>query len=220
MIFIKWLFNRKERKENLFKEQLQIKSKEKINIDTFNGNDTSKSAKEIAERAYILFIFHLVATSKLAASEAYDFLSRFNIFFELTKEEYNILNDSSSFINSIDSSKTENIYLLLWVLKRIEVLKEPSEACRVEEIIEVFFPNGSIVNPNRFVFENKFKRDFNEIINMHKFYCDYKNEKFGSSGLDNDNVHRIENRINALKWVLNMNTTLKENIKNNKHHEF
>jgi hypothetical protein len=218
MIFIKWLFNRKKQEENLFEGQFQKKSKENTKIDTFNGNDTSKSAKEIAERAYIMFIFHLVATAHIEAKEAYDFLSRFNIFFELTNEENNILNDSSSFINSIDSFKIENIYLLLWVLKRIEVLKKTSEVCNVKEIVDIFFPNGSIVNTNRFVFENKVTRDFNEIENMHKFYCDYKNEQFVILEL-NENDYVVENRINALEWVLNKNAILDNNIKKNKHHE-
>ena len=88
---------------------MQKKSKENTKIDTFNGNDTSKSAKEIAERAYIMFIFHLVATAHIEAKEAYEYLCRFDIFLELTKDEYEILNGSSSFDSSIQSFKVENI---------------------------------------------------------------------------------------------------------------
>ena len=219
MIFIKWLFNRKKQKENLFEGQLQKKSKENTKIDTFNSNDTSKSAKEIAERAYILFILHLVTTYQIESKDAFDYLSRFNIFFVLNEDDFKILNESSSVDHLSRSFKIENIHVLLWTLKRIDVLKDPTEVCNVKQIIDIFFPNGSLTNPNRFVYENKYKREAVEIENMIALYDDNSNEhhvKLGASM----NQYVFSNRLDTLKWVLNKNTILDDNFNNIKYHEF
>ncbi len=95
--------------------------------------------------------------------------------------------------------------MYLWSLNLIIPIDFPDSMGSEKTLMSVFYENGYLINPNRFLFENKELKNKTEIIYMYYLYqaINKKNQyeqqyQFAKT----INFKVAENRLNALKWLV------------------
>lgn len=188
-------------------EKIGFKFHSDLPIIQLDEKTALKSAQDISNRAYILYVLSLVANNEVEADEAAVYFEAYSIFFHLTPKEISFLKNPTLELKNAYTWRVECIYIFLWALGKVDQVVAPNSLCDQNVIKDVFFYEGLLMSPNRFVSKSKTMRSKEEILDMIDLYLRI-NWKCIETKLDGQvlklvNQKVVFERLYALQWITN-----------------
>jgi hypothetical protein len=166
-----------------------------------------RPVKEIAQRIVVLAVTNLVAFNDISSEQATDYLKKYNLWHFVTPKEKEFLANPTDEKKNIETWKCEGIWVLMWVLNKVENLGFPDEFCNLDNISAENYPVGENKDPNIFINSILSIRSKSEILDANDLH--YRIEwacvdaRINSRQLDEVNTGVVYERHYALNWLIN-----------------
>jgi hypothetical protein len=164
-----------------------------------------KSKKHIAERAYLLHLVYMVSIGQMDAKVAIKYLETHSIFFKLTKKEYDFLNQRNYVLNTDFTWRIERIWILLWVLKKVDFPSFPIQTCCTTSVNKAFYQQNFLKEPDEFIKSCVEYRDKREVMVLLDLYLRLNwyaiENKLKGQQVQQFNERIVYERLYALQWV-------------------
>ena len=160
---------RKEKSEKLLKEK-NIKTNPYLPAIESEEETTTRTPKEIAQRIVVLAMTNFVAFDSITGEKAIEYLKDYNLWEYVTPKEKEFLTNPLPKRKQEETWKCECIWVLMWVLKKVEDLKFPDEMCSLNDILPEHYPVGDGKDPNLFINFTNNMRTKEEIMDMNDLY--------------------------------------------------
>lgn len=197
---------RKATSEKLL-EQYAVKINRSLPHIESEQETTIRAAKEIAQRVTVLAITNLVAFNSIESKEAIEYLKEFHIWDYVTAGEKDFLDNPTAERKNHETWKCEDIWVLLWALKKVDKLGWPNEPCNLSDIPPENYPVAQNKNPNQFIDSITDLRSKEEILDAADLYyrLDWACVDARINNKEITEVHPgiVYERHYALNWLIN-----------------
>lgn len=197
---------RKAESEKLL-EQYNVKINRSLPYIEAEQETTIRTAKEIAQRVTVLAVTNLVAFNTIDAEEAIEYFKEYNIWDYLTPGEKAFLDNPTAERKNHETWKCEDIWVLLWVVKKVDKLGWPDELCNLSNIPPVNYPVAQNKDPNQFINSITDVRSKDEILDAADLYyrLDWACVDARINKKEIREVHPgvVYERHYALNWLIN-----------------
>ncbi|NLU95653.1 DUF4272 domain-containing protein [Chitinophaga sp. Ak27] len=130
-----------------------------------------RTTREVAIRAAILAAINTVAFGYIEAPEIIGYLQRYHLWEHTTAGEKAFLADPQEELRKRETWKCEDIWVLLWALKKIPALGEMDALCDLNMVPQDVFPfRGPDVDPAAFLDAATELRSATEILDANDLY--------------------------------------------------
>lgn len=154
---------RKDRSEAILREHtIRVNA----SLPCIQDDETTELRKpqDIARRICILAMTNYVAFGNLTGDEAASCLKQHGLWEYATKDEKLFLANPIEEKKSHETWKCEDIWLLMWAIKRVDDLYFPDKLCSLDNIPYEEYPVGPGKDPNTFITAIKESRNKSEIL--------------------------------------------------------
>lgn len=161
---------RKQRNIQLLREMNVITS---ANLPVISDeNQTSiRSAEEVAQRVAVLAAVNTVAFGYLDGAAVISYLQQHQLWDKTTDAEKAFLHDPQEEQKTKETWKCEDIWVLLWALKKVPSLGEMDALCNLDMVPEEAFPfRGPASDPAAFLNNATDIRTTTEILDANDLY--------------------------------------------------
>ena len=197
---------RKARSEKML-EQYQVKINRNLPHIESEQETRIRTAKEIAQRVTVLAITNLVAFNSIEASEATDYLKKYDIWDYVTPGEKDFFDNPTAERKNHETWKCEDIWVLLWALKKVENLGWPNELCNLSNIPPDNYPVAQDKDPRQFIGSITDVRSKDEILDAADLYyrLDWAcvDARINSKEIKEVHPSVVYERHYALNWLIN-----------------
>ncbi|MEO8534909.1 MAG: DUF4272 domain-containing protein [Flavobacterium sp.] len=196
----------KARSEKILEER-NIKINKHLPYIESENEVTIRTPKEIGERLCVLAMTNLVAFNSISGEEATKYLKEYNLWDSVTPDEKDFLANPTEERKSNESWKCECIWVLMWVIKKMDDLGFPDECCSLNDIPADDYPVAPDKDPNDFINSIWQVRCKAEILATNDLYyrLDWACVDARINNLEMTEVHPgvVYERHYALNWLIN-----------------
>ena len=176
-----------------------------FHLDFDSNQFLFQSKKHVAERAYLLYLVYLVSIGQIDAKEAIKYLETHSIFFKLTKKEYDYLKQPNYVLNIDFTWHIERIWILLWVLKKVDFPSFPIQTCCITIVNKAFYQKSILIDPNDFIKSCTGLRNDREVLVLLDLYLRLNwyaiENKLKGQQVQLFDERIVYERLYALQWV-------------------
>lgn len=146
----------------------------KVNINLpcikSEGEVVFRTPQEIATRVSVLSVVNFVAFNSISANVAINYLKQHNLWEHTTPKEKDFLQYLTPEKQTVETWKAEDIYVLMWVLGKVDNLQFPESLCNLDDIAQQDQPVGGDKDPNLFIKTAVSSRSHKEILDAADLY--------------------------------------------------
>jgi hypothetical protein len=162
--------NRKQRNIAALQE-MNVKTSLNLPVIIDEHQVTLRTAAEVAQRVAILAAVNTVAFGYLDGPEVISYLQQHQLWNNTTEAEKAFLQDPQEELKTKETWKCEDIWVLLWALKKVPSLGEMDALCNLDMVPEAAFPfKGPASNPAAFLAAATEIRTVTEILDANDLY--------------------------------------------------
>ena len=197
---------RKEKNERIL-SQRGIKINKHLPCIEDENTTKIRSSIEIAQRVTVLAVTNMVAFNAIPGEEAIDYLKTNKLWYLVTPDEKAFLADPSDEKKTIETWKSEAIWVLMWALNKIEDLGFPDHLCNLNDIPYNHYPVGKDKDPHNFINFAGEPRTKSEIIDANDLYYRFHwacvDARINNKSIEELNPDVVYERHYALNWLIN-----------------
>lgn len=164
-----------------------------------------RKASDIAKRILILTYLNIIADDEVAKQEIIEFLKNESLWDFLSGEEKSLLaKEKLTVKDKVNLSwRSEAIWILLWAIKKVDILQLPTEECNVADILNLL---PSFFEPTKEFIYTAHIRESSEILDMSDFiyrlHWAVRDSKLKGQDIPNGmNAGVIYERHYAINWI-------------------
>lgn len=165
-----------------------------------------RTAQEIATRVSVLSVVNFVAFNSIPAEVAIKYLHEHNLWEHATPKEKDFLQQPTPEKQTVETWKAEDIYVLMWVLGKVNNLEFPEGLCNLNAIAEHDQPVGGDKDPNVFINAAVNRRSHKEILDAADLYyrLDWAcvNARLNMQEMQQVHPGVVYERHYALNWLI------------------
>ncbi len=196
---------RKAKSEEVL-QQRGIKINEHLPCIQSDEDTTLRSPQEIARRICVLAITNYVAFGNLTGEEGAEYLQHYGLWDAVTEGEKEFLTNPTEEKKSYETWKCEDIWLLMWAVKRVDDLYFPDKLCSLDNIPYEEYPVGPEKDPNDFIniiSESRSKEEILDAGDLH-YRVNWACVDARIKGEEIEGVHPgvVYERCYALNWLI------------------
>lgn len=217
--FVAQIPSPKENLEDLSADQIARKkqsekeiTERKLKVNTHLPHTKSeqdiilKSPTEIAQRCAILAAVNLFAFENINQEEITAYFDKFHLWNWVTEKEKFFIKNPSPEIRRMETWKAESIWILLWLLKKIDRLDFPNNLCNLNEIESYPF-KGMSEGPENFIASAKEIRSAKEIMDtldlIYRIHWACVDARLKNEPINDVHPGVVYERHYTLNWVTN-----------------
>jgi hypothetical protein len=162
--------NRKQRNIAALQE-MNVKTSLNLPVIIDEHQVTLRTAAEVGQRVAILAAVNTVAFGYLDGPEVISYLQQHQLWNNTTEAEKAFLQDPQEELKTKETWKCEDIWVLLWALKKVSSLGEMDALCNLDMVPEAAFPfKGPASSPAAFLAAATEIRTATEILDANDLY--------------------------------------------------
>jgi hypothetical protein len=162
--------NRKQRNIAALQE-MNVKTSLDLPVIIDEHQVTLRTAAEVGQRVAILAAVNTVAFGYLDGPEVISYLQQHQLWNNTTEAEKAFLQDPQEELKTKETWKCEDIWVLLWALKKVSSLGEMDALCNLDMVPEAAFPfKGPASSPAAFLAAATEIRTATEILDANDLY--------------------------------------------------
>lgn len=206
---------RKEKNE-IFIKKKNIKINQSLPCIEAASDIKLRSPIEIGRRMVILMALRLVAYEKKESSEITEYLKKYKFWDDVTYKERQFLAEPTEEQKCSFSWEIESVYILMWAVKKLDIINFPDDMCEIDEInLDMFFLE-ELNDPSNFIASITSTRTEDDILDMNDLYyrLDWACVNASLSGAQVEGLnHRVVYlRHFVLNWLINYSNQDWDNV--------
>lgn len=161
---------RKQRNIQLLQD-MNVKTSASLPVIADENQVTLRSTAEVAQRVAILAAVNTVAFGYLEGPAVINYLQQHQLWDDTTDAEKAFLENPTDALKTSETWKCEDIWVLLWALKKVPSLGEMDALCNLDMVPEDAFPfKGLTSDPSVFLAAATELRTATEILDANDLY--------------------------------------------------
>lgn len=166
-----------------------------------------RTPEEIAGRVCVLAVTNMLAFSNISGEEARDYLQEYGLWDLVTEDERDFIANPTQEKKWHETWKCEDIWVLMWALKKVPELPFPIETCNLNDIPREEYPIGPGKDPNDFIKFVTEARSTEEILDAcdlyYRLHWAATDDRINDRPIQGDyNPDIVYERLYALNWLI------------------
>lgn len=175
-----------------------------------------REPREIAHRICVLAMTNYVAFGNLTGKEAAAYLKKHDLWEYATEEERSFMANPTPERKNHETWKCEDIWLLMWAVKKVDDLCFPDKLCNLDDIPYNQYPVGPDKDPHTFirsVNESRSKAEILDANDLHyRIHWACVDARINNQEIEGVHPGVVYERCYALNWLIRYRDQQWDNI--------